>query len=228
MRFTIPETVPRAALITGGVRQYGMAQILAEAGFAIALQCEPGAVEEPPAGAIVLHADLCDEDHTSGLMIRAVEAVGPIGVLINAASTSNGETGGDPGRATWDKHMGANLRAPFVLIQQFARMLPSGREGAVINLLDQRIDPHRVAYTVSQAALWTLTQTMALALAPRIRVNGLSHGRTPRPRQPGAAVKGQDRLGEPRAIGRAAIAILALRSMTGQIIVPDGILPPGA
>ena len=82
----------------------------------------------------------------------------------------------DAGRATWDMHIETNLRAPFVLIQQFARTLPADREGVAINLLDQRLHTHLVSYTLSKAALWALTQAMALALAPRIRVNGIAPG----------------------------------------------------
>jgi len=69
--------------------------------------------------------------------------------------------------------------APFVLMQQFAGMLPEVAEGVVVNMLDQRvwsITPHFVSYTVAKAGLWTLTQSMALALAPRIRVNGIGPG----------------------------------------------------
>jgi NAD(P)-dependent dehydrogenase (short-subunit alcohol dehydrogenase family) len=106
-------------------------------------------------------------------------------------------------------HIQTNLRAPFVLIQQFARALSPPHEGVVINLLDQRLCPHLVSYTLSKAALWTLTQTMALALAPRIRVNGVA---------PGPA----SRDAAPEEAARASIAILALTSMTGQMIVPDG------
>jgi NAD(P)-dependent dehydrogenase (short-subunit alcohol dehydrogenase family) len=111
-------------------------------------------------------------------------------------------------------HIETNLRAPFVLISQFAKALPAGREGVVINLLDQRLHAHLVSYTLSKAALWTLTQTMALALAPRIRVNGIAAG----PAQGASAEE----------IGRAVVAILALPSMTGQMIVPDGVPPPAA
>ena len=212
MKFTIPDSIPRAALITGGPRQRAMAHTLADVGFAIALQCHAGIAEGLPAGAIVLHADLSDEAQTSSLLGKATEALGPIGVLVNAASTIERDEWDDANRATWDMHIQTNLRAPFVLIQQFARTLPASREGVVINLLDQRIRPHLVSYTLSKAALWTLTQTMALALAPRIRVNGIaSAGSAP-----------------PDEIARAAIAILALASMTGQMIVPDGVPDPGA
>ena len=83
--------------------------------------------------------------------------------------------------------MEPNLRAPFVLIQEFARSLPAVAEGVVINMIDQRVwalTPHFVSYTISKAGVWALTQTMALALAPRIRVNAIGPGPAlPSPRQ---------------------------------------------
>jgi NAD(P)-dependent dehydrogenase (short-subunit alcohol dehydrogenase family) len=163
---------------------------------------------------VPLQADLSDESQTATLLGRATASVGPIGVLVNGASTIARDTWDDATRATWDMHIETNLRTPFVLIQHFAKALPVRNEGVVINLLDQRISPRLVSYTLSKAALWTLTQTMALALAPRIRVNGISLGTT---------------AASPEEIGRAALAILALASMTGQMItagsVPDATRP---
>ena len=66
-------------------------------------------------------------------------------------------------------------------MQEMARQLPADRNGAIVNLLDQRVlnpTPHFVSYTVSKAALWTLTRTMAMAMAPRIRVNAIGPGPT--------------------------------------------------
>ena len=61
-----------------------------------------------------------------------------------------------------------------MLSQAFAKQLPAGAEGAIVNIVDQAVlnlTPQFMSYTVSKAALWTLTQTLAQALAPRIRVN---------------------------------------------------------
>jgi len=218
MKFTIPGTIPRAALITGGARQLGIARALAEAGFAVGLQCDVDAAEDVPTGIALLPADLSDETQTAALLGRAAAALGPIGVLVNAAGTARPDTWDDATRATWDMHIDANLRVPFVLIQQFAKALPPAAEGVVINMLDQRINPRLVSYTLSKAALWTLTQTMALALAPRIRVNGITPDRT--------RSEAPDQDGGGDEFGRAAVAILALASMTGQMIVPDGVPPP--
>jgi len=117
-------------------------------------------------------------------------------------------------------------------MQHFAAALPAPAQGVVINLIDQRvwsITPHFVTYTVSKAALWALTQSMALALAPRIRVNAIGPGPAlPSPRQSQAQFDRQAAsvpLGHGTSaaeVGQAALMILALPAMTGQMIALDG------
>ena len=100
-------------------------------------------------------------------------------MLVNNAGRFDRDEWNDVTRNSWDVHMGANLRTPFVLIQAFARALPPTAEGVVINMIDQPVSSlttHFVSYTISKAGLWALTQTMALALAPRIRVNAIGPG----------------------------------------------------
>jgi NAD(P)-dependent dehydrogenase (short-subunit alcohol dehydrogenase family) len=119
-----------------------------------------------------------------------------------------------------------------VLAQAFARALPSRAEGLILNMIDQRvwsITPHFVSYTVSKAGLWALTQSMALALAPRIRVNAIGPGPAlPSPRQSQAQFDRQagsvplQHGTSPDEIGRAVVAILSLPAMTGQMIALDG------
>jgi len=239
----IPATIPRTALVTGGAQRIGraIALALAEAGFDVAVHCRAStAAAEAIAAklrrreqrAVVLRADLADEVQTAALLPRATEALGPIGVLVNNASLFERDEWDDTTRASWDAHIEPNLRAPFVLIQHFARALPADAEGVVINLLDQRvwsITPHFISYTVSKAGLWALTQSLALALAPRIRVNAIGPGPTlPSPRQ---SQEQFDRQAasvplchgtSPEEIGRAALAILALPAMTGQMLALDG------
>jgi NAD(P)-dependent dehydrogenase (short-subunit alcohol dehydrogenase family) len=77
--------------------------------------------------------------------------------------------------------METNLRVPFVLSQAFARTLPPDARGNIVNIIDQRVlrpSPDFFSYTMSKAGLWTLTQILAQALAPRIRVNGIAPGPT--------------------------------------------------
>jgi NAD(P)-dependent dehydrogenase (short-subunit alcohol dehydrogenase family) len=239
----ISPAIPRAALVTGGARRLGraIALALAEAGFSVAIHChastddaEATAASVRAAGveAEVLAADLADETQVRRLVPAASAALGPLGVLVNNASRFERDAWHDATRASWDDHMATNLRAPFVLMQDFARALPPSAEGVVINMLDQRVwslTPHFVSYTVAKAGLWTLTRTMALALAPRIRVNAIGPGPAlPSRRQSAAQFARQGAavpLGHgtsPAEVGRAVLALLALPSLTGQMLALDG------
>ena len=240
----ISPSLPRTALVTGGARRLGRAIVLAlaDAGFQVAIHCHASETEAAAlmaeiaaagGAARVVRADLTDEAATATLIQRARDALGgPVGVLVNNASTFDRDEWDDTTRATWDSHMEPNLRAPFVLMQAMARALPAGADGAVINMLDQRVwslTPHFVSYTVSKAALWALTQQMALALAPRIRVNAIGPGPAlPSTRQTAeqfARQAGSVPLGHgtsPDEVGRAVLALLSLRSVTGQMIALDG------
>lgn len=238
-----PATIPRAALVTGGAKRLGraIALALAQAGFSVAVHrrsnraaAEAVAREVRARGceAAVLAADLADEGDVAALLPAACSALGPIGVLVNNASAFEHDEWHDATRASWDRHMEPNLRAPFVLMQEFARALPADAEGVVLNLLDQRVwslTPHFVSYTVSKAALWTLTRTMALALAPRVRVCAIGPGPAlPSARQTAeqfarqAASVPLGRGTSPEEVASAAVAVLALPSFTGQMLALDG------
>ena len=240
--------IPPVALVTGGAKRLGRACVLAlaDAGFAVAVHCHgslaeaEGTAAEVRArgvGAVVLRADLSVEAEVVGLLPAAVAALGPVGVLVNNASVFERDEWDSVSRAGWDGHLEPNLRAPFVLMQAFARAfhdgsLPGDARGLVVNMLDERVwalTPHFVSYTVSKMGLWALTQSMALALAPRIRVNGIGPGPAlPNSRQTQAQFDRQAAsvpLGHGptlEEVGRAVRALLELPSMTGQMIALDG------
>lgn len=239
----IQASIPRAALVTGAGKRLGrtMALALAEAGFDVAIHCNTSVddaaetqarVQGLGRRAIVLHGDLSREADVLPLIPAAAAALGPLGVLVNNASVFERDDWHDATRESWDKHIEPNLRAPFVLIQRFAAALPADREGVVINMLDMRvwsITPHFVSYTVSKFGLWALTQSMALALAPRIRVNAIGPGPAlPNTRQSPEQFARQAasvplRRGPAiEEVARAVHAILTLGSMTGQMIALDG------
>ena len=239
----IPSSIPRTALVTGGAKRIGraMALALADAGFDVVVhyqhseaEAEAVCAEITARGqeAVMLQADLQKEEAVEELVSRARRAIGPPGVLINNASVFERDEWDSVSRESWDRHIEPNLRAPFVLAQHFARCLPQGAEGVVINMLDQRVwslTPHFVSYSLSKAGLWSLTQSLALALAPRIRVNAIGPGPTlPSPRQTQAQFDRQAasvplRHGtSPEEVARALLAILALPAMTGQMIALDG------
>ena len=228
---------------SGGARRMGRALCLALAadGYAVAIhhhhskkEAEALTAEIERAGgkAITLMANLADEGAVAELLPRAVAALGPIGCLVNNASIFENDTVATATRDSWDRHLAINLRAPFLLMQSFARHLPQVAAGVIVNLLDERVwnlTPFFVSYTLSKAGLWTLTQTMALALAPRIRVNGIGPGPTmPSPRQ--SAQQFLDRCRKmplrrgtsPDEIAAALRFILAAPGMTGQMIALDG------
>ena len=235
--------IPKVALVTGGAHRLGRAIVLelARQGFDVGIHFNNSddAARETLAQvralgrrAALLQADLADEAQAVRLIPEVTDKLGTVGVLINNASRFDRDEWHDATRASWDAHLEANLRTPFVLIQAFARALPAEAEGVVVNMIDQRVwslTPHFVSYTISKAGLWALTQTMALALAPRIRVNAIGPGPAlPSARQTAAQFAQQSAsvpLGHgtsPAEISRAVTMILGLPAMTGQMIALDG------
>lgn len=239
-----------AALVTGAGKRLGraMALHLAARGHDVAVHYAGSAdaaarvvaeIRAMGRKAEALQANLLDEDATQGLVDRAVDAVGQLAVLVNNASIFDYDTLSTATRAGWDRHMGSNLRAPFVLIQNFAAQAPEvGSDGEpmatglVLNMIDQRVrklTPEFMTYTLSKLGLWTLTQTAAQALAPRIRVNAIGPG----PTLIGAR-QSQDHFDRQRAntvLGRGANEsditsaldyFLNAPSVTGQLLCVDG------
>jgi NAD(P)-dependent dehydrogenase (short-subunit alcohol dehydrogenase family) len=235
--------MPKAALVTGAGKRVGraIALMLGREGWDVAVHYRrsrdeaEAVVRDIIAGgrrAVAVSADLAREEETAALVTRAAAALGPLGCLVNNASVFEDDLALTATRASWDRHLETNLRAPFLLMQGFARQLPADAQGAIVNLLDQRVwslTPYFISYTLSKAGLWALTQSMALALAPRIRVNGIGPGPTlPSPRQSEAQFQRQQALmplghgTSPEEIAEAVRFILGARAMTGQMIALDG------
>jgi NAD(P)-dependent dehydrogenase (short-subunit alcohol dehydrogenase family) len=181
--------------------------------------------------AAAVGADLSREEQTASLIGRAAEAVGPIGLLVNNASVFEADDVVSATRQSWDLHMEPNLRAPFVLTKAFAAALPEGAGGLVVNLLDDRVlaptDNH-VTYTLSKCGLWSLTQSLAIALAPRIRVVGIGPGYALPEKSVSAAgfrraveALPLGRSGPPEEICRAVKFFIECKSVTGQMIALD-------
>ncbi|HIJ64011.1 MAG TPA: SDR family oxidoreductase [Rhodospirillaceae bacterium] len=233
----------KTALITGAAQRIGRAMALALAadGWTVAVHYRTSStaaealladIARAGGHGIGLAADLAREDEVLGLVPRAVDSLGPLGLLVNNASQFEPDEALTVTRGSWDSHLEANLRAPFVLTQSFAAQLPEDAGGNVVNIIDQRVwnlTPHFISYTLSKAGLWTLTQTLALALAPRIRVNAIGPGPTlPSARQTAQQFDRQCRAmplrrgAGPDEIAQALLFILGAPSMTGQLITLDG------
>lgn len=241
------------ALVTGGAKRLGraMALYLAQRGFDVAVHYDRSeaaaheVVDEIRAlgrNAHAVQADLLDEDATHRLAQRAPEVLGgPLTCLINNASIFEYDTLETATRQSWDRHMGSNLRAPFILTQAMAAGLPAAETdaqgepiapGLVVNMIDQRVrklTPEFMTYTLAKMGLWAFTQTAAQALAPRIRVNAIG---------PGPTLQGARQSAEHFANQRAATVLgrgantaditaalgyfLASPAVTGQLLCVDG------
>ena len=190
------------------------------------------AIEQQGRRAVALQADLVDREQVAGLVARAVDALGALGLLVNNAAIFGYDRPGTVHRESWDRHMDVNLWAPMALTQGLLEQLPDGAEANVVNLIDQRVwnlTPNYTSYSVSKSALWALTRHLAVALAPRVRVNAIGPG--PTLRHESMSKKRFDELCRAVPLGRAtspAEICAAVRflvdspAVTGQMIALDG------
>ena len=182
-----------AALVTGAAQRIGREIILslAEQGLAVAIhhrssdEDAEGLAEQIRSNggtACTLKGDLADAEIVNSLIrLAADELQTPIDVLVNNASVFQNDTLQTLDVASWDMHQQVNLRAPIMLSQTMAAQLPEGKQGCIINIIDQRVlklNPQYFSYTASKAGLWTTTRTMAQSLAPHVRVNAIGPGPT--------------------------------------------------
>ena len=182
--------------------------------------------------AAVVAADLDRDDALLSLVDRAATAVGSLTLLVNNASLFSDDRIDSLTAASWDAHMSANLRAPVLLAQAFARQAPAHADALIVNILDQRVlkpTPQYFSYAVSKAALWHATRMLAQALAPAIRVNGVGPGPTlPNIDQSEAQFAAEAantplrRRATPEEIAAALRYLIDARSVTGQMIAVDG------
>ncbi|MBW0151225.1 MAG: SDR family oxidoreductase [Phenylobacterium sp.] len=236
-------TEPRgAALVTGAARRIGrvLAISCAEAGYDVALHCrtidddaESVAAEIRALGrrAALFTRDLRKESETAPLVGEAEAELGPVNLLVNSASVFEDDAFSSMNRQSWDLHMETNLRGPLVLAQAFARRITGQRQGLIVNILDQRVlrtQPAFFSYSLSKAALWEATRMMALALAPRVRVNGIGPGpvlpsihQTSDDFAQEAASTPLARAVDPREIAQALRYLIDAPSVTGQMIAID-------
>jgi NAD(P)-dependent dehydrogenase (short-subunit alcohol dehydrogenase family) len=152
-------------------------------------------------------------------------------LLVNSASLFSSDSLETTTADLMNAHLAVNLTAPVLLSQAFARALPDDRRGLIVHMLDQRVwrpNPQFFSYSLSKAALWHATQTMAQALAPRIRVNAIGPGPTlPSIHQvtgefdaeAAGTLLGQSV--DPAEMGQALRYLIDASSVTGQMIAVD-------
>ncbi|TPK18466.1 SDR family oxidoreductase [Mesorhizobium sp. B2-5-9] len=231
------------ALVTGGAKRIGKAIVedLASHGFAVAIHSNRShdAADALAAGinrsggrAAVVAADLTDMDAVGDLVGQAEAALGPISLLVNNASLFVDDSVEDFDWRAWDRHFAIHLKTPALLAQNFARSLPEGQDGLIVNIIDQRVwrpTPRYFSYALSKSALWTQTQMLAQALGPRIRVNAIGPGPTLKNvRQDDSDFDAQvaglilRRGPELPEFGATIRYLWQARSVTGQMVALDG------
>ncbi len=237
----------KVALVTGSAHRVGraIALELAQAGVHIMVHynsAQPDTlrdtVHELKAAGVRVHTVQADLSQPAGVqqtLDALTEAFGRVDILVNSASVFPQGPLLDVTLESWDLTMNVNLRAPFLLTQGCARMMlaqdPPG--GAIINILDVGVHKpwlKRPHHGVSKAALWSLTQVSALALAPHIRVNGVV---------PGPVMKTNDGMtddtwaemgralplqttGDAGDVGRAVVYLARESFITGTMIQVNG------
>lgn len=233
----------KTALVTGAARRIGAAIVtdLAANGYAVAIHASTSvgdatALRDEIAAsggrACVVLADLIRPDGRERLIGETYAAIGPIDLLVNNASIFQRDSVEDFDEDLFDDHFAIHVKAPTVLTRDFARQLPEGVSGLVVNIIDQRVwspTPRFYSYTLSKAALHMATMTAAQALAPRVRVNAIGPGPTlPAARQTvadfekqvsGLIMKKGAGLDE---FGRTIRFLHETPSITGQMIALDG------
>jgi pteridine reductase len=180
----------RSILVTGGARRIGAqtCRVLHAACCNVIVNCNRWLAEADALAAelnaeradsvAVVQGDLHDAGDLSALVERAARSFGRLDGLVNNASSFYPTALDAVSEANWDDLVGTNLRAPLFLAQAAAPHLRKTR-GSIVNIVDihaERPLKGFVVYTVAKAGLAGLTRSLALELAPEVRVNGVSPG----------------------------------------------------
>jgi NAD(P)-dependent dehydrogenase (short-subunit alcohol dehydrogenase family) len=233
-----------SALVTGASRRIGraIAEALVARGFAVALHASERSRPEAEAlcaeltgrgaRACVLSGDLARAEDVAKLVAGARAQLGELTLLVNNASLFENDRAEAFDLDLFDRHMAINLRAPLQLARDFAAQVSDAGEALIVNIIDQRVwrlNPLFFSYTLSKSALWSATQTMAQAFAPRIRVNAVGPGPTLANHMQGQEGFAREALAtplarpiDPREIANAVCFFVEARGVTGQMIAVDG------
>jgi NAD(P)-dependent dehydrogenase (short-subunit alcohol dehydrogenase family) len=177
----------KTVLITGAARRLGrlFALACARAGAGVVIHHSNSSEEAEAVGkeinglgspAWIFQADFNDPQQ-AGNLIRLINEATPLYALVNSAAIFDSLSLEETSLEAWQQHLQINLTAPFLLSQAFARQAQPGAR--IVNILDWRAlrpGADHLPYTISKSALAALTQSLAIALAPDITVNGLALG----------------------------------------------------
>jgi NAD(P)-dependent dehydrogenase (short-subunit alcohol dehydrogenase family) len=238
-----PPNHDRVALVTGAANRLGaaMAQALAAAGWAVVIHHRggredalalAGSIRSSGGSAALVKADLAIRRQRATVIAKAATHFGPLTLLVNNASSFEPDSIADLDEQLWDRHLAIHLEAPAFLARDFAAQLPATIQGNIVNIIDERVlhlTPNYFSYTLSKASLWTMTQTMAQSLAPRIRVNAIGPGPTLQEKGQSKAAFDKSQANSPLGCGanagdvcEALLYLLYAKSVTGVMIPVDG------
>jgi NAD(P)-dependent dehydrogenase (short-subunit alcohol dehydrogenase family) len=173
------------ALVTGASKRIGLriSEHLARAGYAVVLHCslsahagaktEAARIASQGGKIAALSLDLTDIAALQRLIERSGAIFGPLTLLVNNAAVFEEDEAGDFDPRQWERHFAVNLRAPAILSRDFVQQAPSEANASIVNIIDQRVlrpTPQFFSYSLSKAALWTATLTMAARAKPDLRV----------------------------------------------------------
>ena len=242
----MPELNDKVAVVTGAARRIGaaIARRLHAHGANLVLHHRGGEAEAAAlaselnaarsGSALCVKADLLAHSAPELLVSTALERFGRLDLLVNNASSFFPTPVGEIDERSWEELVGANVKAPLLLSQAAAPALAKVR-GAIVNIVDihaERPLKGYVVYTIAKAGLAALTRSLAMELAPDVRVNGVSPGAIAWPEDGQFAPEVRKsiiedtllrRLGDPEDIARAVLFLAADSPyVTGQIIAVDG------
>ena len=239
----IKSMTPGVAIVTGGSKRIGKSIVkkLSFLGWkviihynsnkndALGLQKE---IQKKGGAASIIKANLNSSKATEELISKSEKKFGKLTLLVNNASIFENDSVHSLTIDTWDIHNNVNTKAPLLLSQSFAKLLPKKEPGVIINIIDQRVfspRPDFISYSSSKNSLFWLTKVLAQALSPKIRVCAIGPGPTLKgARQTDNDFKNQSQsvpLGNgssPEDISQAIEFILNASSFTGQMITLDG------
>lgn len=240
----MPDASP-VALVTGSAHRIGaaIARHLHAHGYRLVLHAHrSGQALQQLADALNAHradsaatllADLREPQAPAGLVAGAAACFGRLDALVNNASNFFPTPVGQATADQWDALFAVNARAPFLLMQAAAPYLRQ-HDGAIVNITDVHAShPMREhpAYCAAKAALASLTASMALELAPRVRVNAVApgailwpeHGKSEAAKQAALDRTPMRRTGRPEEVAEAVRWLLSAAGyVTGQTLALDG------
>jgi pteridine reductase len=235
----------KTGLVTGGARRVGAAitRRLHAAGANLIVHYRDSDADADqlvaelngvrPKSAQKVKAELLAPIAPRALVGAARDAFGRLDILVNNASAFFPVALGAIEPSHWEELIGSNLRAPLFIAQEAAPELAK-HEGAIVNIVDihaERPLKGYAVYSIAKAGLAALTRSLAVELAPRVRVNGVSPGAIawpedgqfePSERERVVATTPLGRTGTPEDIAQAVHFLACAPYVTGQILAVDG------